>query len=819
MGEVNEFDERDYLLDEDIVPEIPDYIQEKFDGVMDMFTAYASRAHLEEGVLGKEQDLIRRAYIFAFKAHRNQKRKNGDYYIVHPIATAEILAELEVDAESLAAALLHDTIEDTYADSKILNQLFGATITLLVEGVTKLNEISSHSKEEMQAENTRKMLIAMTRDPRVILIKLADRLHNMRTMQYQTPEKQVEKARETLDIYAPFAEKFGVFKIKWELEDLCLRYLDNDGYYELVGLISSKRSEREAFMAHVVSEISDKLKDDGMEHYDVDGRPKHFYSIYKKLHDNKHNDINHIYDMFACRIVVESISDCYRALGIVHSMFVPLPGRFKDYIANPKENGYQSLHTTVKRPGGKSFGETTFEVQIRTYSMHIEAEYGIAAHWHYKEAGNSKAFKEDIYDEKIKWVRQFLDAQRDSDDPKDFMELLKNNIVPNEVFVFTPKGKIVRLPAGSCPIDFAYAIHSGIGNHMHGAKVNGRIVPLSYVLKSGEEVEIMSSDKIKGPSRDWVKIVKTASARSKINAWFKKQDRDENIEVGKSRLEREIEKNGFTTNQLMIVDNIKIVLDKFSCNTVDDLYAAIGYGSIQVGKVFGRLRDEYIKTLSEPERLAMGYRTASDGQIVYYMPDKMPEELGKGDVIKTPQTPEKKQAKQAKSKASHKVPDEGIIIDGMTHPLLRIANCCHPVPGDEIIGYITQSDGVTVHKMTCPNIVHIKEYKGRSDKDKRKFEKLIGASWDDGKPKHPYGFESNVVLIAQECSLTLLFADVSAVFSDEHVDIRDIKQPMRIQGGAFTEFVVTAMFRNREQLDRVIKKLKELSYVTSVFRK
>lgn len=811
MAEEKDFDERAYLLDDSLIPEIPDYIQEKFDAVMDMFTSYASRAHLDKSVLQKEQDLIRRAFIFAFKAHRNQQRKNGELYIIHPIATAEILAELEVDAESLAGALLHDTIEDTAADSEMLTEAFGSTITLLVEGVTKLNKISSHSKEEMQAENTRKMLFAMTRDPRVILIKLADRLHNMRTMQYQTPEKQVEKARETLDIYAPFAEKFGVFKIKWELEDLCLRYLDNDGYYELVGLISSKRSEREAFMAHVVAEISDKLKDDGMEHYDVDGRPKHFYSIYKKLHDNRHNDINHIYDMFACRIIVDSIADCYRALGIVHSMFVPLPGRFKDYIANPKENGYQSLHTTVKRPGGKTFGETTFEVQIRTYSMHIEAEYGIAAHWHYKEAGNSKAFKEDIYDEKIKWVRQFLDAQRDSDDPKDFMELLKNNIVPNEVFVFTPKGKIIRLPTGSCPIDFAYAIHSGIGNHMHGAKVNGRIVPLSYVLKSGDEVEIMSSDKIKGPSRDWVKIVKTASARSKINAWFKKQDRDENIAIGKNRLEREIEKNGFTDSQLMIVDSIKVVLDKFSCNSIDDLFAAIGYGSIQVGKVFGRLRDEYIKTLSEEERLAMGYRTASDGQIVYYMPDNMPDELGKGDIIKVPSSPDKEKARK---KSEH-----GIIIEGMVHPLLRVANCCHPVPGDEIIGYITQSDGVTVHKASCPNIVHIISVKDRSDKDKRKFERLINATWDDGKTNKSYGFVSNIVMLSQDCSLTMMFADVSAVFSDEHVEIEDIKQPMKINDGAYTEFVVTAQFRNREQLDRVITKLRTLPYVASVFRK
>ena len=795
------------------VPEIPAFIQEKFDGVMEMFTSYASRAHLEEGVLQKEQDVIRRAFIFAYKAHRFQKRKNGEMYIVHPIATAEILSELEVDAESLAAALLHDTIEDTAADSKMLRELFGPTITLLVEGVTKLNKISSRSKEEMQAENTRKMLIAMSKDPRVILIKLADRLHNMRTMQYQTPQKQVEKARETLEIYAPFAEKFGVFKIKWELEDLCLRYLDHDGYYELVGLISSKRSEREAFMAHVVSELSDRLKDEGMDHYDVDGRPKHFYSIYKKMHDNRHNDINHIYDMFACRIIVDSVGDCYKALGIVHSMYVPLPGRVKDYIANPKENGYQSLHTTVKRPGGKTFGETTFEVQIRTYSMHIEAEYGIAAHWHYKESGNSKAFKTDIYDEKIRWVRQFLETQREAEDPKDFMELLKNDIVPNEVFVFTPKGKIVRLPAGSCPIDFAYAIHSGIGNHMHGAKVNGRIVPLSYVLKSGDEVEIMSSDKIKGPSRDWINIVKTSSARSKINSWFKKQDRDENIESGRTKLEREIEKNGFTASQLMIVDNIKTVLDKFSCNTVDDLYAAIGYGSIPVGKVLGRLRDEYIKNLSEKERLEMGYRTASDGQIVYYMPDQMPDEIGKGDGIKAPSAPSETKSLKKASGTS------GIIIEGLENPLLHIANCFHPVPGDEIVGFVTQSNGITVHKMSCSNITPIIRYKNRSDKDRLRYERLISAQWDDGSGKVRGSFTSNIVILSKDCSLTLLFADVSSVFRDEHVDIEDIKQPKQISNGEYTEFVVTAGFKNREQLDRIMERFRNLPYVSSVFRR
>ncbi len=814
--EFNINEERAYLMDKEQVPEIPDYIMEKFEAVIDIFTSYATRAHLSEESLNSEQQLIKNAFLFAFKAHRNQKRKTGELYIIHPIATAEILAELEVDADSLAAAFLHDTIEDTAADSEMLEEIFGSTITLLVEGVTKLNELASHSKEEIQAENVRKMLIAMSKDPRVILIKLADRLHNMRTMQYQTPAKQVEKARETLDIYAPFAEKFGVFKIKWELEDLCLRYLDHDGYYELVGLISSKRSEREAFMAHVVAEISDKLVEEGMTHYDIDGRPKHFYSIYKKMHDNKHNDINHIYDMFACRIIVDSTADCYKALGLVHSMYTPLPGRFKDYIANPKENGYQSLHTTVMRPGGKTFNETTFEVQIRTYSMHIEAEYGIAAHWHYKEAGNSKAFKEDIYDEKIKWVRQFLDSQRDAEDPKDFMELLKTNIVPNEVFVFTPKGKIVRLPQGSCPIDFAYAIHSGIGNHMHGAKVNGRIVPLNYVLKSGEEVEILSSDKIKGPSKDWVNIVKTGSARSKINAWFKKENRQENIENGIMKLEREIEKNGFDPKVLLGSEIMTPVLAHFNLSNADQLYAEVGYDStaMPVGKVFGKLRDEYIKRLSEEERLALGYRTASDGQLVYSKPLTK-----KDDADKDPTKSLLAASERPVPRNEHnKIKDEGIVVGGLHHMALKMGNCCHPVPGDDIIGYVTQSEGITIHKQTCPNIVHIQEAKDNSDREHQKFERLVKAVWDESKLDGKGTFTSNIVTLARDISLTKFFADVAAAFNEEHIEVRDLKSPRKI-GGDFTEFVIEAKFKDKEQLNRIMGRLKNLDYVTNVYRK
>lgn len=810
-------EERAYLMDKEQVPQIPDYIMEKFETVIDIFTSYATRAHLSKENLESEQQLIKNAFLFAYKAHRHQKRKNGELYIIHPIATAEILAELEVDADSIVAALLHDTVEDTAADYQMIEDLFSPTIALLVDGVTKLNKITFQSKEELQAENTRKMLVAMSKDPRVILIKLADRLHNMRTMQYQTPEKQIEKARETLDIYAPFAEKFGVFKIKWELEDLCLRYLDHDGYYELVGLISSKRSEREAFMAHVVAEISDKLASEGMTHYDIDGRPKHFYSIYKKMHDNKHDDINHIYDMFACRIIVDSTADCYKALGLVHSMYLPLPGRFKDYIANPKENGYQSLHTTVTRQGGKTFGETTFEVQIRTYSMHIEAEYGIAAHWHYKEAGNSKAFKEDIYDEKIKWVRQFLETQREAEDPKDFMELLKNNIVPNEVFVFTPKGKIIRLPQGSCPIDFAYAIHSGVGNHMHGAKVNGRIVPLNYVLKSGEEVEIMSSDKIKGPSKDWINIVKTGSARSKINSWFKKQNREENIENGIMKLEREIEKNGFDPKILLGPTIMNSVLEHFNLTSSDQLYAEVGYDSsaLPVGKVYGKLRDEYIKGLSEEERLALGYRTASDGQLVYSKPIAKKDDADKD---KTNSLLAKSE-RLAPRNTSDRIKDKGIVVGGLHHIELKMANCCHPLPGDDIIGYVTQSEGITIHKQTCPNIVHITKFKDNSDRDRQKFERLVKASWDESKLNNGRGsFTSNVVTLARDVSLTKFFADVSAAFNEERIEVQDLKSPRKI-GGDYTEFVIEASFRDKEQLNRIMGRLKGLDYVTNVYRK
>ncbi|MCQ2529102.1 MAG: bifunctional (p)ppGpp synthetase/guanosine-3',5'-bis(diphosphate) 3'-pyrophosphohydrolase [Saccharofermentans sp.] len=820
----------EYLLDMDNIPDIPEDIQEQFNEVLNAFHNYVSRAHLSPDKMKEEEDLITRAFIFAYKAHIEQKRKTGEMYIIHPIATAMILAELEVDAESLAAALLHDTVEDTQANTEMLEKLFGPAIALLVDGVTKLNKIAYVTKEEVQAENVRKMLVAMTKDIRVILIKLADRLHNMRTMQYQTPAKQVEKARETLDIYVPFAERFGVFRIKWELEDLCLRYLDNDAYYELVGMVSSKRSEREAFMAQVVGEISEKLEAYGIKHYDCDGRPKHFYSIYKKMHD-KGKELNQIYDMFACRIIVDSLTDCYAALGIVHDMYIPLPGRFKDYIGNPKENGYQSIHTTVKRPGGKSFDETTFEVQIRTYSMHRDAEYGIAAHWHYKEAGNSKSFKVDAYDQRITWVRQFLDAQKDSEDPTDFLDLLKTNVALGEVFVFTPKGKVMRLPVGSCPIDFAYGIHSGVGNHMHGAKVNGRIVPLSYELKTGDVVEILSSEKIKGPSRDWAKMVKTASARSKINAWFKKEARAENIADGKERLEREIEKNGFTLNQLMIPDNIKNILSRYSFNTIDDMYASIGYGGLTAGKVFGKLRDEYIKSLSEADRLALGYRTTSDGQVVYYSPEDLPDEIGKGDQLRTPKaapapktaapkasTPPAKSiftppTTSVQTSRKAKKAESGVIIEGIDNVAVHLAKCCHPAPGDEIIGYVTQTGGIGVHRANCTNIVNIRKYADRSSKDQERFARLVPTKWDESQ-KVSGNYEVQLEITANDRDYLLI--DILTCLKEERLSIEKVNT--RVSADFIATISIEVTVQSVEQYSRAVGRIKSLKDVILVER-
>ena len=558
---------------------------------------------------GQGGDKITRAYAYAIDAHGAQQRATGEPYIIHPLAVAAILTDLEVDEDTLVAALLHDTVEDTGKTVDEIRQAFGDDVAELVDGVTKLSRIPYSSKEEIQAENFRKMFLAMARDIRVVLIKLADRLHNMRTMRHMAPEKQSDKARETLDIYAPLAHRLGIYKIKWELEDLCLRYIDRDAYYELVGAIAQKRSEREKYLEEIVVQMQIKIREMGIT-AEIEGRPKHFYSIYRKMKEQE-KSLDQIYDLFATRVIVATVSDCYAVLGLVHELYKPMPGRFKDYIAMPKPNMYQSLHTTVIGPRG-----IPFEVQIRTEAMHRTAEYGIAAHWRYKE-GLPQGKRGEPYDSKLTWLRQLLDWQKDMRDAGEFMESLKSGLVADEVFVFTPKGDVRSLPAGSVPVDFAYSIHSGIGTRVYGAKVKGRMVPLTYELKNGDIVEILTSEKVHGPSRDWLKIVKSASARTKISQWFKKEMREENIDRGREIVEREIKKTGFGVAQLLKSEHVEPILRRYTLNTLEDMYAAIGYGGLSAGRIIPRLRDEYIKGLPEDERTRLGYRVTSAGQVVY----------------------------------------------------------------------------------------------------------------------------------------------------------------------------------------------------------
>ncbi|NJD03269.1 MAG: bifunctional (p)ppGpp synthetase/guanosine-3',5'-bis(diphosphate) 3'-pyrophosphohydrolase, partial [Ruminiclostridium sp.] len=531
---------------------------------------------------GCDFSLIEKAYSLSKKVHDGQMRESGEPFISHPLEVAHILADLELDCTAIIAGILHDTVEDTNCTIEQLKEQFGDEIVALVDGVTKLDRIPYTTKEEQQAENLRKMLLAMAKDIRVILIKLADRLHNMHTIKFLSPEKQLEKAQETLEIYAPLAHRLGISKIKWELEDICLRYIDPSGYYELVERIAKKRREREAFIARILEEIKDKAAELGIEAH-LDGRPKHFYSIYKKMQE-QNKSLEQIYDLFAVRVIVNSVKDCYAVLGMVHELYKPIPGRFKDYIAMPKPNMYQSLHTTLIGIEG-----TPFEVQIRTWDMHKVAEVGIAAHWKYKEGHSAGS----DMDNRLSWLRQMLEWQKDTRDANEFIETVKVDLFTDEVFVFTPKGDVMNLPSGSTPIDFAYAIHSAVGNKMMGAKVNGEMVRLSYTLKNGDIIEILTSSNVHGPSRDWLKMAKSSQARNKINQWFKIENREENVVRGKDNIERELKKQGMAYSQLFKTEWIETVLKKFNFNSLEDLYSAVGYGGITSGKVVTKLRDEY----------------------------------------------------------------------------------------------------------------------------------------------------------------------------------------------------------------------------------
>ncbi|NLN87960.1 MAG: bifunctional (p)ppGpp synthetase/guanosine-3',5'-bis(diphosphate) 3'-pyrophosphohydrolase [Syntrophomonadaceae bacterium] len=615
--------------------------------IMDRVREYDAKADL---------DLIAKAYNYAVIAHGEQKRKSGEPYIIHPVEVALILTEIEMDSASICAALLHDVIEDTDFDYKNLEQEFGEEIAMLVEGVTKLSRINFKNRQEAQAENLRKMFLAMARDIRVVLIKLADRLHNMRTLNFQPEPKQKQVAQETMDIFAPLAHRLGVFKFKWQLEDLAFLYLQPEMYYEVAQRIKAKRKEREDYVNALIQQIRNGLEQIGIEG-DIAGRPKNIYSIYKKML-KQDKLIDEIYDKIAIRVIVDSVPECYGVLGIIHTMWKPLPGRFKDYVATPKPNMYQSLHTTLIGQGGEPF-----EVQIRTWEMHLTAESGIAAHWHYKEG--SPRDRDKKFDEKLAWLRRILEWQQDINDDSEFMESLKTDLFEDTVFIFTPKGDVIELPKGSCPVDFAYRVHTEVGHKCTGARVNGRIVPLDYQLSNGDIVEIITSKNSTGPTRGWLDFIKTSSARSRIKAWFKRSQRQEYILKGHEHLEAELRKRHFDPKELLKEGKLAEVLERFSLATLDDLFSAVGDGSLTANQVANRIKESYF-------------------------PNALVE-----DIINKP---------AVKTGAGQERVTRSLRVKGVDDIVIRLAHCCNPLPGDQVLGYITRGRGISVHRSDCPNM-------------------------------------------------------------------------------------------------------------------
>lgn len=703
--------------------------------------------------------LLEKAYLISKEAHNGQQRVSGDPYIIHPIEVAYILAEMELDCTSIVAGLLHDTIEDTKYTFDQLKENFNEEVATLVDGVTKLGKIPYTTKEEQQVENLRKMFLAMAKDIRVILIKLADRLHNMRTLKYMAPEKQLQKAKETLEIYAPIAHRLGISKIKWEMEDICLRYIDPKEYYELVDKIAKRRKEREAYIHEIIETLREKVSELGVEDAFIDGRPKHFYSIYKKMKE-QNKTLEQIYDLFAVRVIVSSVKDCYAVLGLVHELYKPIPGRFKDYIAMPKPNMYQSLHTTLIGHEG-----LPFEVQIRTWDMHKVAEFGIAAHWKYKEGPKDTKDGKEL-ENKLSWLRQLLDWQKDTRDAEEFMETLKIDLFTDEVFVFTPKGDVLNLPMGSTPIDFAYAIHSAVGNKMMGAKVNGKIVPLEYTLKNGDILEILTSSSVHGPSRDWLKIAKSSQARNKINQWLKKEFREENIVKGKEAVERELKKQGLAFNQLFKSEWVEIILRKYTFNTLEDVYASIGYGAITASKVISRLKEEYKKTLK-------------------------PEEIADIEPL----------VQQRANRKKKNVPESGVVVKGIENCLVRLSRCCNPVPGDDIIGYITRGRGVSVHRKDCTNV------NGNIDGDTR----LIEVSWYTSENA---SYKADITLMAND--RTALLMEITNVIGESKIPLKAINA--RTTKDQIAVMSLTMEIVNTEQLEKIIKRLKKVDGVFEVSR-
>lgn len=704
-------------------------------------------------------DLIIKAYNFAENAHEGQYRRSGEKYFIHPVEVAYILADLEMDIYTIAAGLMHDVVEDTHYTYEDIAKRFGREIADLVEGVTKLGQIEYKSKEETQAENLRKMFMAMAKDIRVILIKLADRLHNMRTLKFMTPEKAKEKAKETVEIYAPIAHRLGISKIKWELEDIGLRYLDMPGYYELVEKVAKKRKEREAYITKVIDMLKDRFKKSSIT-CDIYGRPKHFYSIYRKMH-YQNKSFEEIYDLMAVRALVENVKDCYAVLGIVHTIWKPMPGRFKDYIAMPKPNMYQSLHTTVVGPDGEPL-----EIQIRTSEMHKIAEYGIAAHWKYKQGDTEN--KEEDMDIKLSWLRQMMEWQKDLNDPKEFMEALKIDLFTNQVFVFTPKGDVIELPAGSTSIDFAYRVHTGVGNKCIGAKIDGRIVPLDYKLKNGNIVEIIRSAHSNGPSRDWINIVKTSHAKNRIRQWFKKERREENIQRGRELLEKETKRQGYVLSEFLKNKNIAAISRKFNQPSDDDLYATIGYGGLIVSQVMSKLRELYEK----------------DNQ----------KQVVENNIEET--------INEKEYKSKRKTSSQGVVVKDVDNILVRIARCCNPLPGDDIIGYITKGRGVSIHRKDCPNIdVNNTETVNRS----------IEVEWDLNKKAT---FEAEIQVKAHD--RRGIITEITHVFTLDKIALNGINA--RTNKDKIVKMSLLLEVNSIKELNDLMKKVKRISGVIDVFR-
>ena len=709
--------------------------------------------------------MVRRAYEIARDFHKDQKRKSGEPYIIHPLHVAIILAKLELDKESIIAGILHDVVEDTVMTLDELKDIFGEEVALLVDGVTKLTQLSwSKDKMELQAENLRKMFMAMAKDIRVILIKLSDRLHNMRTLEFMTPAKQQEKATETMDIYAPLADRLGISKIKIELDDLCLKYLEPLVYEELQENLNIRKESREAFVEEIVSEVKSHMEAAEIQCH-IYGRVKHLFSIFRKM-VNQGKTLDEIYDIFAIRILVDSVKDCYAALGIIHEMYKPIPGRFKDYIAMPKPNMYQSLHTTLIGSHGQPF-----EIQIRTYDMHRTAEYGIAAHWKYKESGSGIGLNKE--EEKLSWLRQILEWQQDTSDNEEFLDAVKAdfNIFSESVYCFTPTGDVKSLPNGSTPIDFAYSIHSAVGNKMVGARVNGKLVTIDYELQNGDRVEIVTSQNSNGPSRDWLKIAKSAQARNKINAWFKSQNKESNMLKGKDLIDRYCKTKGIVFPDLNKPDIVEKVLQKYGFRDWESLLAAVGHGGLKEGQIINKMIEEREKQLKD--------------------------EITDEDVLTTLSSQVNTPPTQIKSKS-------GIVVRGLDDLAVRLSKCCSPVPGDEIVGFVTRGRGITIHRTDCINVMNLPDIERA---------RVIDAEWQASAEKdHVYSTE--IIMYAN--NRVGLLVDISKVFTERQIDIKAMNTRISKQGVA--SISMSFETRNREALKSLMEKLGQIEGMIDIER-